>query len=343
MIGTTFAGSYVRLVNRPRRHHVVPRFYLNRWGGESERLAVRRRTGHSFVAGTHNVAVESGFYDIVEPSGTVSTAVEVWLGRVEHAAADVLAAIETTGEPPRTGTQARRALAEFLALQFTRTPEQRERTLFPERVRTWLDGRDLTRDLMHEYLRDVHLRFEPAADEIEGAFSFVAVALNDPDGMTDTDAVDLMVRSAQNVAPAIEGLHWSIEHDRRGRFISSDTPLTLWRPPSPRDSFEGIGVVTATEIRFPLDPWIQLVLAPDERPLAIDVATDRPRHCNADVAYGCHHMVFGSVEQAALIGRLPLASHRPVLRFAQGPGFTERADGTLEPIGDIIHNWVPRR
>lgn len=61
-----------------------------------------------FVAGTHNVAVESGFYDLVEPSGDVSSAVEEWLGSVEHAAADVLATIDTTGEPPQTGTQARR-------------------------------------------------------------------------------------------------------------------------------------------------------------------------------------------------------------------------------------------
>lgn len=137
-----------------------------------------------FVAGTHNVAVESGFYDLVEPSGDVSSAVEEWLGRVEHAAADVLATIDTTGEPPQTGTQARRVLAEFLALQFTRTPEQRERTLFPERVRTWLEGRELTRELIDECLSDVHLRFAPAADEVEGGFGSVAVAFNDPDGMT---------------------------------------------------------------------------------------------------------------------------------------------------------------
>lgn len=74
--------------------------------------------------------------------------------------------------------------AEFLALQFTRTPEQRERTLFPERVRTWLEGRDLTRELIDECLSDVHLRFAPAADEVEGGFGSVAVAFNDPDGMT---------------------------------------------------------------------------------------------------------------------------------------------------------------
>ena len=111
--------------NTPLRHHVVPRFYLDRWGNGDRRVYVRRRDGSAFAVSTRHVAVETGFYNIVDAAGKVSVAVERFLSEIEGAGAAALRGIDRTGEPPRSGSNDRRALASLLALQHTRSPELR--------------------------------------------------------------------------------------------------------------------------------------------------------------------------------------------------------------------------
>jgi len=53
-------------VSRPKRHHYVPRNYLERFA-DGSRILVRRRDGASFPTNCINVAVESGFYDVDLP------------------------------------------------------------------------------------------------------------------------------------------------------------------------------------------------------------------------------------------------------------------------------------
>ena len=158
-----------------------------------------------------------------------------------------------------------------------------------------------------------------------------------------TDSIELMIASAQELVPHVEAMNWTIEHDRKARFISSDTPLTLWRPATPRDRFEGIGIKSCAEIRVPLDPCNLLILHRERRPTQLAVSTERPRQCNADTARGCHMMLFGSAGQQPMIDSMPLRAKRPVLRFATGPGIRELPDGSTEPMGEILHNWVPRQ
>ena len=152
-------------------------------------------------------------------------------------------------------------LSAYLALQLTRTPESRERTLFPERLAAFLDGRDLIRELVASYLVDHHLGFTPSDNEVEAAFDFASVALRDRSVLTREFSMEMMFRSVAEVAPRLARLEWCVEHDRKERFITSDAPLVLWRTPTPRDQIEGLGVEKAEEIRFPLDPAKQLVLS----------------------------------------------------------------------------------
>lgn len=60
---------------RSKRHHQVPRAYLNRFARD-EMVRVRWRDGKAFETNTLNVAVESGFYDIPDGQGQLSSVVE---------------------------------------------------------------------------------------------------------------------------------------------------------------------------------------------------------------------------------------------------------------------------
>jgi hypothetical protein len=96
----------------------------------------------------------------------------------------------------------------------------------------------------------------------------VSVALRDRSVLTPEFSMHAMLSSVAELAPRLANQHWSIEYDRKARFMTSDTPLVLWGAPTHRDAFEGFGVESAEEIRFPLDPAKQLVLAPPIVPRA---------------------------------------------------------------------------
>ena len=49
----------------------------------------------------------------------------------------------------------------------------------------------------------------------------------------------IMLSSLSDHAPRLAALQWCVEHDRKERFVTSDTPLVLWRTPTHRDEFEG--------------------------------------------------------------------------------------------------------
>lgn len=324
-----------------KRHHYVPRSYLERFA-QGDQVFVRRRDGTTFTTNCTNVAVESGFYDI-EFGGGKSKEVEATLGNVEGATADVFRMIDKTGESPPPGAEEREVLAVYLALQMTRTPEQRERTLFPERLARFLDGRELTRDLIATYLADHHLKFMPTGNEIDAALDFASVVLQNRSILTPEFSMHMMLRSVTDLAPKLAQFEWCVEHDRKQRLITSDTPLVLWRPPTYRDEMEGFGIDTAEEIRFALDPNKQLVLTRTPRTPSARVSPQRSAAANEDTAAACHHFVVAHPSQRARVEQLELPAHRPTLRFNSGPLLRRLPDGRTVEDGEVLHVWVPRR
>jgi hypothetical protein len=126
--------------------------------------------------------------------------------------------------------------------------------------------------------------------------------------------------------------------------ITSDTPLVIWRRPSIRDQFEGVGIANAEEVRFPLDPRKQLVLTQAARPQVRTIDPDRVRACNADMADACHGFIIGNPRRPRSLEAVTLAPKRPVVRFNTGPMFVPGPDGSMIRTGtEVLHMWVPRR
>ena len=326
-----------------KRHHFVPEFYLLRFATESERVLERRRDGVEFVTNTDNVAAESGFYDITLPDGKKSKDVENHLSTVEGDAAEVLRAIDTSMSVPLPGSEERTALSVYLGLQMTRTPELRERIQFPLKVAEFLAGRNLSHELIAEFLEEIHLGFPPSEGEVKGAFDYSSFLLQDQASMTRERSMELMFGAAEAVVPRLAARVWCIEHDRKGRLVTSDTPVVLWRRPSPRDACEGVGVEDADEIRFPLDPNKQLIMTKRERSPSARISPERSATCNQDVALGCHNFVVAHPSQQARVSQLDLPKRRLVLRFDLGPFLREQPNGTTIKDGEVMHAWVPRR
>lgn len=304
---------------------------------------MRRRDGRCFDANPVNVAVECGFYDITDDDGRRSTVVEKLLSQAEGDAAAVLREIDESGVPPPAGGDPRFALAAYVALQLTRTPLVRERVMFPIRVREYAAGREVTIQLVVRYLQEVHLGFMPSEPEASAAFDFVSIALRDPEVLTNEFAMQSMLHSVEALVPLLLDRSWTVETDRKERFLTSDVPVVIWRPPTPRDDFEGIGPINADEIRFPLAPASQLVLSLKPRSSAVRVTPARVRQCNADLAGACHMFIVGRPDRRAELSALELRDRRRVLRFNSGPLLKRAENGQLEEDGEVLHMWVPRR
>lgn len=326
----------------PKLHHHVPQFYLERFTSAGQ-IAVRRRDGGSFSTGPPVVAAEAGFYDIPDGLGGVSKEIEKGLADIEGMTASVFRGIDATGQPPGERDPDSATLALLIGLQIARTTKHRELVLFPQRVLEWASGRKVTPTLVEEYLETQYLGFKPGAGEVDGAFTLVRVAEDEPSTLTQEFAVRMMLTSAFDISKRLLGLHWSIETDPRREFITSDTPVVLWRKPSRQDDYTGFGIENATEARFPLDPGKQLVLSRRPRRPSLSVAVHRVRRSNDDMTGACHRFIVGSPANSREIDRQRLDRWRPVLRFNVAPAMAKDADGEVRPMGgDIVHMWTPR-
>ena len=324
----------------PKRHHYVPRFYLDRFAS-SGRVRVRRRDGNEFVTSTVNVAVESGFYAIESATGSNADEIERWFSEIEGQAAQSIRKIAESGEPPVPGSHDQLLLAGFLALQVSRTPEQRERLFFAVNVRRFASGREITVALVSEYLEQIHLGRTPSENERQAAFDFVAAGAQHERAQTNAEAVRVMVMTAQQVGPRLLERTWTVEVDRKGRLVTSDSPAVLWRNPSERDDFEGVGLQNAEEIRFPLDPHFQLVLSKRPRTPTARITSERVRSCNQDQADGCHRFVIGRPGESSL-STVRLRRRGPAVRFRSGPLYRNSPQGKVYE-GDVLHLWTPQR
>jgi Protein of unknown function (DUF4238) len=120
-----------------KRHHYVPAAYLARFGESEYVLVPRSNEPKMYETNVKKAAVESGFYEILDVDGQPSDASARELSSLESAALSPLTKVEQNERLPPVGSAARSTLATFLAVQFTRTPLNRERIMFPERVAQW--------------------------------------------------------------------------------------------------------------------------------------------------------------------------------------------------------------
>jgi hypothetical protein len=325
----------------PKRQHYVPKAYLERFSANGKVL-VRWRDGKIYSTNPVNVALEGGMYDIPTASGR-SSIIDDALTHLEGTGEQALKELDAIGRPPPAGSELRMILSVLLAVQIARVPESRERADFPARVVKYLDGRPLSRELVAEFLEQDELHFKPHEREVEGAFTMVELAMQDPSSHARAEGLERQFGSIVELAFVANSMQWSLEFDRKRRLITSDSPVAMWRTPTHEDAYRGFGINNAEEVRFPLDPGKILVLTHRPRAVTSRMSGVRARDLNTYAAAACYRFVIGRPDRQAAIQDLRLARHRPVNRFWVGLGFTETPNGKLVRMeGEIVQFWTPR-
>jgi len=231
----------------------------------------------------------------------------------------------------------------FAAFQLIRTRDHFAQAEFLSSFVAFSARRPVTKDDIRAFLAERWLKFPPSDSEVDGAWTIAYATLNKGEPQTKDEVMAMLLDIAIRVlAPRLASFNWTVEHCHSPMLFTNDRPVMCWRPRSPRDRYEGVGLDNAEEIRMPLTPRDLLFI----RPVGLDGGVERvqPRRfeqVNAAVSSQCHEFVIAAPGRIQELQLLPMAPHRPVLRFNMAPGVRALPDGRQEPMGDIVHTWVP--
>jgi hypothetical protein len=230
----------------------------------------------------------------------------------------------------------------FMALQIARTREHIAQTAFASELAEFTEERPPGRDVVRRFIIERH-GHTPEDPEVEAAWTLATVEMQESVASFEMAFSVSMKNATTRMAPLLDGLHWRVETVDAPVLWTSDRPVMPWRPPSPRDRFEGVGYGTADEVRMPLSPVAMLILERRASRSPVRVETRRFHDYNTDIALQCYEFVVCLPGRRARLDKVPLARNRPAVRFHIGPGVEVARDGTQSAMDDVIQKWMPLR
>ncbi|MCZ4494227.1 MAG: hypothetical protein JWP53_3158 [Conexibacter sp.] len=272
----------------PRRHHLLPQFYMRSFTDPKERLNVIPRLGAPgptapYVTKIVNVLVERDYYTLVDDTGEEHFIVEKTYAEIEGRAADALRVLLDEGVAAVT-VEERAAWAEFMAVQVSRGRHFREMT------KDWSD-RLMKATLGVAAANAPDSYFEAMSAEAVGDEPLPEMTkerrqqLIDGEGFdvvpTQEHMIEMSLVAVEQLTSIFFQMSWKLLRFPDRWLITSDHPVAYWREPSPMNSFYGIGPITAREVRIPLSPNTALVLT---HPHRIDEPEDEEIDMGRDVA-----------------------------------------------------------
>lgn len=256
-------------MNRPRRHHFVPRFYLDGFCADDARtLAVYDRVRNAYrEQRPAEVAHRRDFYAYEDDQGNLVFDIETALGEVETAANGAIQRIENHEE---LRADDRLALATYVAFQFTRTPA----------YAAWLGA---VRERWPQHLRREHVEALPELP---------------PPAAGREEAIGAMLRHAPRFADVFLRLNWTIwqGESERVSFVTTDSPVcVVWANQPEPNAYAGAGILSPDVVTvLPLSHSLGLAMSGigdrvDHRTLT----RDQVRRVNLAVTNQAQHFVFG--------------------------------------------------
>ena len=253
-------------MNEPRRHHYVPRFYLEFFASPDDKgrpvlCVYDKEGGEPRPQAASTTCVECGFYSFENPEGKEDAELERALSVIESAAAPVLKRLGLPGET--LVEQDIHILSQFLALLHVRVPRSQAvvSEIISVAIQQYIKGQAGNREKIHRYFQ-----------ETKGSNS----------RMSEEEFAKLLSESDQHFKPVInpkvalrEGLstfpkfadillkmNWCLCRAPEGRnFLTSDSPLCISvRDKDGRMAFGGGLVKPTVEVAIPISPSSMLVL-----------------------------------------------------------------------------------
>lgn len=318
----------------PKRHHYVPKFYLEGFA-ESGLLAVYdRKDGLIRPQSPVNTGVKGHFYTFFDEEDRKRFDLEKLFSIIEGRAAPALAALDS--RRPIT-FEDREQLAILIAMSAVRTPaalaearhvrEQVTRLEFKLRVPDKRAALRLARQLRGKESD------EPALHRLaEQAFEMISqdgYRVNVPPEM----ARQMSLKRWEPIAQELLGRDWVVLHAPEGRaeYLTSDSPVVLEPKTNAADELPvGYGSPHA-HVLFPLTRRTALVLTGDGSHLMhLDTRPEQVASYNAAVAADCFRYVIGSTEEIvrAVVDPLKLTGTSWAPKIEVGIGDKPNPDGT---------------
>ncbi|MCE9659937.1 MAG: DUF4238 domain-containing protein [Burkholderiales bacterium] len=302
------------LLTGPKRHHFLPRFYLEGFAKDGMVAVFDREKNEVRVQQTVNTGVIGHFYTMEDAYGRPRFELEQMLSEFEGKAS--LTVKRLAAREQLTGEE-RADLAIFVALAGFRTPD------IIESLKLFNSG--LISDIAKRMFANVDqvketMRGKPGSptseEELEQeAKEMVDFAQGGQYEVTTNHrwAVGMAMKMAFEVAPLLAGRNWLVVHrpNEKKSFVTTDAPVVLSTVTPREPSFYGIGFGNADAmVVFPLTQSCALVMFGEDGALEHrDIASDAIRHMNSAVADRCQRFVIGREEALvrSLADRLGLA------------------------------------
>lgn len=243
----------------PRRHHLVPKFYLEGFARDDGRIRVIRlgETTSRFVTSVINAAVEVNFY-VVETEDGPSADVEEMLSGIEGRANNAIQALLADGLP--LDEELRADLAIFLGFQALRDRRARDAqnqiTDFLAKAHLVALGPNQIRKAIEEIEG-----LTPSEEEIQQQLAFFADHERYKVLQHTNELVRTMLETAEGAAAMIAARTWQLLTFDEPSLVTTDSPVVQWQHPDKCGGFYGVGIGTADELRFPVDRHHGLVIA----------------------------------------------------------------------------------
>jgi len=261
---------------RPK-HHYVPRFYLKRFSEPQGKIKAYDRTkGMTLSTSITNLATETEYYSVLDEQGEKSDVVEELLSRVEGRAKEILDSHSLHNSS--LSSSDRLDLSLLIGLQLVRTPKWRfdfndsedyRQRMFLEINMAGKSKEGITKFLESFYERSV------CDDEVETHIKIVRNIENERFYPTGNQVIATMLQMSLVAAKLILYKPWVLYTRKTRDFITCDQPVIPWRDSLPEF---GVGISTADETLFPIDPYSVLAVKAtdlgEERSLSVQECDD---------------------------------------------------------------------
>lgn len=243
----------------PRRHHLVPRFYLERWAVDGRvRVVDLVRDRRAYETSPAQATIETDFYRLDEPGdGRSPVYWEAWLSEVEGKAAAAISDIDARGLAGMDD-EAHQWLCLFIAVQMLRSRSARllRRAMFAEEMARILElwGPEHMARELSDGGRDF------ASGDLDQLVADVQRFRADPTQLPFDRAEDLEIsaKTATHVAGILTKRNNALYQTPRA-IITCDEPVVELHEDMARPAFHG-GVWGAPIFAFPFGPNSVLAL-----------------------------------------------------------------------------------
>ena len=320
-----FSSDGRRVSSAPKGHHVVAKMLLRRFSANGHvTLVARDDFARTHTCNIDNALKINNFYTIERIDGSTSTEVEnPGFSSLEGGAADAIRQVVDAGRFPPT-PRVREVMSLFLAYQLMRGEGAREaiighRVAIAERVlklglemarqATMNDGPidENVRDLLESIRVDFEKKHGRAPTPEEVRAELREMARLDVKWSIDKPSnahIEAFSAIPEIVSKYLAQRSWQLVYFEAPSLLTGDEPVALVAD-HPHQLGHPLGVKTAAEIVFPLDPSHALVMVrPDRYELETRVmgSPESARIINRTVAYRCYRWIVHHPEHTPLNG-----------------------------------------